>query len=64
MSEAYSPQAVAEQVRESFSKAAREFEKDLKSVKFDATVPESVRALAEKTVTQTRDAYERGKDVM
>lgn len=64
MSESYSPQAVAEQVRESFSKAAREFEKDMKAVKFDATVPDSVRALAEKTVNQTRDAYERGKDVM
>jgi phasin len=30
----------------------------------DATVPESVRALAEQTVTQTREAYERGKDAL
>ena len=27
-------------------------------------MPESVRALAEKTVTQTRDAYEKGKDAL
>jgi phasin len=31
-------------------------------LKIDTTVPESVRALAEKTVNQTREAYERGKE--
>ena len=30
----------------------------------DTTVPESVRALAEKTVTQTREAYEQAKDAL
>jgi len=52
------PQEAVEQAQQSFKKAAKEFE----AMKFDATVPESVRALAEKTVNQTREAYERGKE--
>lgn len=60
MSQANSPQAVAEAARDTFRKAAKEFE----SFKLDATVPESVRALAEKTVNQSREAYERGKDAL
>ena len=60
MSETYSRQQAAEQARDTFRKAAKEFE----TMKLDATVPESVRALAEKTVTQTREAYERGKDAL
>ena len=60
MSETFSPQAAAEQARDSFRKAAKEFE----SFKLDTTVPESVRALAEKTVNQSREAYERGKDAL
>src|SRR3970040_287403 len=60
MSQTYSPQAAAEQARDSFRKAAKEFE----SFKLDTTVPESVRALAEKTVNQSREAYERGKDAL
>lgn len=57
MTETYSPQAAAEQARDAMRKATKEFE----AMKFDTTVPESVRALAEKTVTQTREAYERAK---
>jgi phasin len=60
MTETYSPQVAAEQARDSFQKAATEFE----ALKLDTTVPESVRALAEKTVTQTREAYERGTDAL
>jgi phasin len=60
MSETYSPQAAAEQARDTFKKAAKEFE----ALKLDTTVPESVRALAEKTVNQTREAYERGKEAL
>lgn len=61
MTPTQSPQvAVAEAARETFRKAAKEFE----SFKLDTTVPESVRALAEKTVNQSRDAYERGKDAL
>ena len=55
MSNPYSPQAAAEQARDAFRKTAEQFEK----LSIDTTVPESVRALAEKTVTQTREAYER-----
>lgn len=54
----HTPQEAAEKITESFKKAAKEFE----SLKLDTTVPESVRALAEKTVNQARDAYERGKE--
>jgi phasin len=60
MSNTYSPQAAAEQARDSFKKAAKEFE----AIKLDTTVPESVRALAEKTVNQSREAYERGKEAL
>ena len=52
------PQEAAEKITESFNTAAKEFE----SLKLDTTVPESVRLLAEKTVNQTREAYERGKE--
>lgn len=54
------PQAAAEQAREAFRKSTEQFEK----LSLDATVPESVRALAEQTVTQTREAYERGKGAL
>jgi len=60
MKDTYSPQAAAEQARDAFRKSAAEFER----LSLDATVPESVRALAEKTVTQTREAYERAKDTL
>ena len=58
MSDTFSPQVAAEQARDAFRKAAQEFE----TLKIDTTVPESVRALAEKTVNQSREAYERGKE--
>jgi phasin len=58
MSQTYSPQEAAGQARDNFKKAVKEFE----SIKLDTSVPESVRALAEKTVNQTREVYERGKD--
>ena len=54
------PQEAAEQITETFKNATKEFE----ALKLDTTVPESVRALAEKTVNQTRDAYERGKEAL
>lgn len=54
------PHEAVEQAKETFEKAAKEFE----TLKFDTTVPESVRALAEKTVNQTREAYERGKEAL
>lgn len=54
------PQTPAQKVPATFESAAKEFD----ALKFDAAVPESVRALAEKTVNQTREAYERNKDAM
>ena len=60
MPDAFSPQAAADLARENFRKAVKDFE----SFKLDTTVPESVRALAEKTVNQSREAYERGKDAL
>ena len=60
MNATYTPQAAAEQARDAFRKGAERFEK----LSLDTTVPESVRALAEKTVTQTREAYEKGKDAL
>jgi phasin len=54
------PQEAAEKITETFKTAAKEFER----LKLDTTVPESVRALAEKTVNQTREAYERGKEAL
>lgn len=54
------PHEAVEQAKETFEKAAKNFE----TLKFDTTVPESVRALAEKTVNQTREAYERGKEAL
>lgn len=52
------PVEAAEKMSEAFQSAAKDFE----VLKLDTTVPEGVRALAEKTVTQARDAYERGKE--
>jgi phasin len=52
------PKEVVEKAEKTFRSAAAEFE----ALKLDTTVPESVRALAEKTVNQARDAYERGKE--
>ena len=54
------PAEAAERVAATIKTAAKEFD----SLKFDTTVPESVRALAEKTVNQTREAYERGKEAL
>jgi len=54
------PMEAIEKASETFSTAAKE----LDALKLDTTVPESVRALAEKTVNQTREAYERSKDAM
>lgn len=54
------PTEAIEKASETFEAAVKEFD----ALKFDTTVPESVRALAEKTVNQTREAYERSKDAM
>jgi phasin len=71
MTETYSVQAAADQARQTYQKATRDFERtavaaarEFDALRLDTTVPESVRALAEKTVNQTREAYERGKEAL
>jgi phasin len=54
------PEEAVQKAEETFKAATKEFE----ALKLDTTVPESVRALAEKTVNQTREAYERGKEAL
>ena len=54
------PTETMENMTESFETAAKEFD----ALKFDAEVPESVRSMAENTVNQTREAYERGKEAL
>jgi phasin len=51
-------QAAAEQVRKTY----RDVTAQLGHLGLDTAVPEGVRALAEKTVAQTREAYDRSKD--
>jgi phasin len=54
MNATYNPQAAAEQAR-----------KDYRDVTTpDASVPEAVRAMAEKAVDQSREVYDRSKDAL
>jgi len=50
----------AEEPRETYLKTNGQFE----AVTLDTVVPEAARELAEKTVAQTREAYERSKDAL
>ena len=52
------PQAAAEQARKTYRDVAAQ----LGHLGLDTAVPEGVRALAEKAVAQTREAYDRSKD--
>lgn len=58
MNTPYDPQAAAEQVRKTYSDVSAK----LGRLGLDTAVPEGVRALAEKAVAQTRDAYDRSLD--
>jgi phasin len=60
MNATYNPQAPAEKARDSYRKTAAQFEELAGNTK----VPEAVRALAEKNITQTREVYERSKDAL
>jgi len=53
----FDPQIAAERAREAYRKTIAQFE----PVALEAAIPETVRSFAEKTVTQTRDVYERSK---
>jgi hypothetical protein len=50
----------AEEPRETYLKTNGQFE----AVTLDTVVPEAARELAEKTVAQSREAYERSKDAL
>ena len=54
------PQTAAEQGRKSY----RDVTTQLGQLGLDAAVPESVRAIAEKAVDQTREVYDRSKDAL
>ena len=58
MTAAYNPQAAAERARKTYRDVAAQ----LGHLGLDTAVPEGVRALAEKAVAQTRDAYDRSLD--
>ena len=54
------PQAAAEQARKNY----RDVTIQLGQLGLDTSVPEAVRALAEKSVAQTRELYDRSKDAL
>jgi phasin len=58
MTATYSPQAAADQARAAY----RDMTAQLGHLGLDTAIPEGMRALAEKTVAQTREAYDRSKD--
>ena len=58
MTATYHPQAAAAEARANY----REVTARLGALGFDTAIPEGVRALAESTVDQTREAYDRSTD--
>jgi phasin len=56
----FDPQAAAEMAREAYRKTVAQFE----PAALEAAIPESVRTLAKKTVTETRNVYERSKTAL
>ena len=58
MTATYNPQAAADQARAAY----RHMTDQLGSLGLDTAIPERVRDLAEKTVAQTRQAYDRSMD--
>jgi phasin len=60
MNIALNPEVTADKSRETYHKTNGQFE----AVTFDTMFPEAARELAEKTVVQTREAYDRSKDAL
>jgi phasin len=58
MTATFNPQAAADQARNTY----RDVTAQLGLLGLDTAIPEAVRALAEKTVGQSREAYDRSKD--
>ena len=60
MNDTYGPQVAAEKARETYSKGNGQFE----ALTLDTAFPEVARDLAEKTVAQTREAYDRSTEAL
>ena len=60
MNDSDNPRVAAERARDTFGKTAAQFEKSA----LDTPLPDAMRAVAEKNVAQTREAYERSKDAL
>jgi phasin len=60
MNESFNPQGAAEKARDSYRKTVAQFEEWAGN----GEVPEAMRALAEKNITQTREVYDRSKDAL
>ena len=58
MTATHNPQATADQARAAY----RDMTDQLGHLGLDTAIPEGVRALAEKTVAQTREAYDHSLD--
>ena len=58
MNDTHNPQAAAAEARANY----REVTSKLGALGFDTAIPEGVRTLAESTVDQTREAYDRSTD--
>ena len=60
MNTACNPEVAADKARERYPKSNSQFE----ALTLDTAVPKAARAFAEKTVAQTREAYDRSKDAL
>jgi len=60
MTATFNPQAAAEQARKNY----RDVTTQLGHLGLNTSVPEAVRAMAEKSVAQTREIYDRSKDAL
>ena len=60
MTDTFNPQAAAEQARKNY----RDVTTQLGQLGLDTSVPEAVRAMAEKSVAQTREFYDRSNDAL
>jgi phasin len=60
MNESINPQVAAEKARDTYRKTTAQFE----ALTVDTAFPEVARDFAEKTVAQTREAYDRSKEAL
>jgi phasin len=60
MNESSNSQDAAQKTRDTYRKTAAQFEQFVN----DTQLPEAIRSLAEKNIAQTREHYERSKDVL